>query len=121
MTATYSKFLDYRLGAEVRIGDQIQTEVPFRSSYETQPEMGYRVSYSDWNTTTIKLPGAVIAGDELLSLSARVGTSDGTVNGATDGDTRFVYSRLVETEINLNLVVRARRLMISLSMPTARP
>ena len=30
-----------------------------------------------------------------------MGTSDGTVNGATDGDTRFVYSRLVETEINL--------------------
>ena len=24
------------------------------------------------------------------------GTSDGTVNGATDGDTRFVYSRLVK-------------------------
>ena len=88
-------------GAEVLIGDQLQTEIPFRSSYETQPEFGYRVSYSDWDVTTILLPEAVTAGDELLSLSARVGTSDGTVNGAADGETRFVYSRLVETEINL--------------------
>ena len=88
-------------GVEVRIGGQLQTEVPFRSSYETQAEMGYRVSYSDWNATTIVLPEAVTAGGELLSLSARVGTSDGTINGVADGETRFVYSRLVETQINL--------------------
>ena len=43
----------------------------------------------------------MIAGDELTEHRRRVGTSDGTVNGATDGDTRFVYSRLVETEMNL--------------------
>ena len=30
-----------------------------------------------------------------------MGTSDGTINGASDGDTRFVYSRLVEAQINL--------------------
>ena len=88
-------------GAEVLVGDQPQMEIMFRSSYEAQPETGFRVSFADWGTTTIKLPGAVIAGDELLGIGARVGTSDGTVNGATDGDTRFVYSRLVETEINL--------------------
>ena len=88
-------------GAEVLVGNQSQTEILFRSSYEAQPETGFRVSFADWDTTTIKLPGAVISGDELLSIGARVGTSDGTVNGAADGDTRFVYSRLVETEINL--------------------
>ena len=42
----------------------------------------------------------MIAGDELLSIGA-AWVLDGTVNGASDGDTRFVYSRLVEAQINL--------------------
>ena len=89
-------------GAEVLVGDQAQTEILFQSSYQAQQETGFRVSFDDWDATTIKLPESVIAGDELLSIGARVGTSDGTVNGATDGETRFVYSRLVETEISLS-------------------
>jgi Ca2+-binding RTX toxin-like protein len=88
-------------GAEVLVGSQPQTAITFRSSYEAQPEMGYRVGFDDWDNTAIKLPGAVISGDESLSIWARVGTSDGTVNGAADGDTRYVYSRLVEAAINL--------------------
>ena len=59
------------------------------------------MSFGDWGTTTIKLPEVVTSGDELLSIEARVGTSDGTVNGAADGDTRYVYSRLVEAQISL--------------------
>ena len=90
------------VGAEVLVGDQVQTEILFQSSYQARLETGFRVSFDDWDATTIKLPESVIAGDELLSIGARVGTSDGTVNGATDGETRFVYSRLVETEISLS-------------------
>ena len=88
-------------GAEVLVGGQPQTAMAFRSSYEAQPEIGYRVSFGDWGTTTIKLPEVVTSGGELLSIEARVGTSDGTVNGAADGDTRYVYSRLVEAQISL--------------------
>jgi len=90
------------VGAEVLVGDQVQTEILFQSSYQARLETGFRVSFDDWDATTITLPESVIAGDELLSIGARVGTSDGTVNGATDGETRFVYSRLVETEISLS-------------------
>ena len=87
-------------GAEVLVGGQPQTAMAFRSSYEAQPEIGYRVSFGDWGTTTIKLPEVVTSGGELFSIEARVGTST-AATGASDGDTRYVYSRLVEAQISL--------------------
>jgi Ca2+-binding RTX toxin-like protein len=74
----------------------------FRSSNEGTVETGYRVAFNDWANTTIILSDAVKSGADLLTIRARVGTSDGTVNGSESGATRYVYSRLVEAEIDLS-------------------
>ena len=69
-----------------------------------------RVAFEDWSNTTIRVPADVITGETLLSIGARVGTLDGLVGNPTgdspsglpqDGDPRYVYSRLVDVQINL--------------------
>ena len=95
------ELFDLRAGTEIRVDGVLQSEISFRSSNEGTTETGYRVAFSDWANTTITLTDAVKSGAELLNVRARVGTSDGTVNGSESGATRYVYSRLVEAEIDL--------------------
>ena len=94
-------------GISLKIDGVLQEEQVFRSSYSGAPFTGYRIDYDDWATTTIEVTDTQRYGGEPFTLGARVGTSDGTINGSADGDVRYVYSKLTKTEINLSGVASA--------------
>jgi hypothetical protein len=96
------ELFDLPVGTQLLVNGVSQSELSFRSSNQGTVETGYRVAFSDWANTTIILTDAVRSGVDLLTIRARVGTSDGTVNGSESGATRYVYSRLVEAEIDLS-------------------
>jgi Ca2+-binding RTX toxin-like protein len=94
-------------GISLKIGGVTQAEQDFRSNYSGAPVTGYRIGYDDWATTTIEVTDTQKYGGESFTLSTRVGTSDGTVNGDVDGAVRYVYSKLTKAEINLSNVASA--------------
>ena len=63
--------------------------------------IGYRFSYSDLETASIKLPSNVTDGTDDFSFKARVGVLDGNMDS---GEPRYGYSRLSDYTISLGTV-----------------
>ena len=98
-------------GVTVQIGSQPVATSPLASGagiysvHSTNPFETIsvvRIPFADLANATIVLDAGIMAGSTSLDFDARVGTSDGGIDGDPANGTRYVYSKLVETSITVN-------------------
>ena len=92
------QLIDLPEGVEIHVGENIVSEDNLRTHPQQEKMTSVQLTSEQFLNAFVKVPDDIIGGKNNLDFQVRVGTSDGnTSNGA---DTRFVFSRLVELNLN---------------------
>ena len=92
------QLVDLPEGVEIQVGENIISANNLRTHPQHENMTSVQLTSDQFLNAVVKVPEDIIDGKNNLDFLVRVGTSDGnTSNGM---DTRFVFSRLVELNLN---------------------